>query len=162
MLPIVISPNELEMHHISEGDTVRLGVLAGPEISPVTVILESWDVAGAQPPNSHAHSTELFLFLRGLGVANCDGNEVTVQGGDTLVLPQGSVHYIRNNGESRMYSITLMSPDDGFADLVRRGPLAETDDEDRAVLAELSRGPAMGYGVSPGQQGAPQASRARL
>jgi hypothetical protein len=37
-----------------------------------------------------------------------------------------------------MYSITLMSPDDGFASLVRRGPLAETDDEDRAVLADLA------------------------
>jgi len=138
MLPIVIRPGELEMHHISDGDTVRLGVLAGPEISPVTVILESWDPAGSQPPNTHPHSTELFLFLRGQGVANCDGNEVTVQPGDTLVLPQGSVHYIRNAGASRMYSITLMSPDDGFASLVRRGPLAGTDDEDRAVLADLT------------------------
>jgi mannose-6-phosphate isomerase-like protein (cupin superfamily) len=141
MLPIVVSPDELEMHHISEGDTVRLGVLAGPEISPVTVILESWDVAGAQPPNSHPHSTELFLFLRGQGVANCDGNEVAVHAGDTLVLPQKSLHYISNTGEGRMYSITLMSPDEGFADLVRRGPLAQTDDEDRAVLAEMPGGP---------------------
>jgi mannose-6-phosphate isomerase-like protein (cupin superfamily) len=140
MLPIVIRPDELEMHHISEGDTVRLGVLAGPEISPVTVILESWDAAGAQPPNSHPHSTELFLFLRGQGVANCDSHEVTVHAGDTLVLPESSVHYISNTGEERMYSITLMSPDDGFADLVRRGPLAETDDEDRAVLMDLAGG----------------------
>ena len=139
-LPIVISPDELEMHHISDGDTVRLGVLAGPEISPVTVILESWEVAGAQPPNSHAHSTELFLFQRGQGMANCDGHEVSVHAGDTLVLPQGSLHYISNTGECRMYSITLMSPDDGFADLVRRGPMAETDDEDRAVLTDFARG----------------------
>jgi mannose-6-phosphate isomerase-like protein (cupin superfamily) len=138
MLPIVIRPAELEMHHISDGDTVRLGVLAGPEISPVTVILESWDPAGSQPPNTHPHSTELFLFLRGQGTASCDGNQVTVQAGDTLVLPQGSVHYIRNAGASRMYSITLMSPDGGFASLVRRGPLAPTDDEDRAVLADLT------------------------
>jgi len=138
MLPISISPEDLRMHHISAGDTVRLGVLAGPEISPVTVILESWDEGGSQPPNSHPASTELFLFLRGQGVANCDGNEVTVKAGDTLVLPQTSVHFIRNAGPGRMYSITLMSPDDGFADLVRRGPLAETDDEDRAALASAT------------------------
>lgn len=137
MLPILITPDELEMHYISVGDTVRLGVLAGPEISPVTVILESWDVAGSQPPNSHPHSTELFLFLRGQGVASCDGNEVAVKAGDTLVLPRTSVHFIRNTGDCRMYSITLMSPDDGFADLVRRGPMAETDDEDRGVLADV-------------------------
>ena len=136
MLPVVIAPSDLQMHHISAGDTVRLGVLAGPETSPVTVILESWDAGGAQPPNSHAHSTELFVFLRGRGVANCDGNEVGVAAGDTLVLPQGSRHYITNTGPGRMYSITLMSPDDGFADLVRRGPAAGTDDEDRTVLAE--------------------------
>ena len=138
MLPVTISPDDLEMHHISPGDTVRLAVLAGPEVSPVTVILESWDVAGAQPPNSHPVSTELFLFLRGEGVANCDGTEVTVKAGDTLVLPATSVHFIRNTGDERMYSVTLMSPDDGFAALVRRGPLALTDDEDRAALAHAS------------------------
>jgi mannose-6-phosphate isomerase-like protein (cupin superfamily) len=138
MLPITISPEDLEMHHITAGDTVRLAVLAGPEISPVTVILEAWDEEGSQPPNSHPLSTELFLFLHGRGVANCDGNEVAVKAGDTLVLPQTSVHFIRNTGGGRMYSITLMSPDDGFADLVRRGPLAETDDEDRAALASAT------------------------
>jgi mannose-6-phosphate isomerase-like protein (cupin superfamily) len=141
MLPISISQEELQMHYISAGDTVRLGVLAGPEISPVTVILESWDEGGSQPPNSHPASTELFLFLSGQGVANCDGNEVAVKAGDTLVLPRTSVHFIRNTGAGRMYSVTLMSPDDGFADLVRRGPLAETDDEDRAALASSTARP---------------------
>jgi mannose-6-phosphate isomerase-like protein (cupin superfamily) len=138
MLPITISPEDLAMHYITAGDTVRLGVLAGPEISPVTVILESWDEGGSQPPNTHPASTELFLFLHGTGVANCDGNEVPVKAGDTLVLPQTSVHFIRNTGQGRMYSVTLMSPDDGFAALVRRGPLAVTDDEDRAVLASAA------------------------
>jgi mannose-6-phosphate isomerase-like protein (cupin superfamily) len=141
MLPIALGPEDLQMHHITAGDTVRLGVLAGPEISPVTVILESWDVGGSQPPNTHPVSTELFLFLRGHGVADCDGNEVRVGAGDTLVLPPTSVHFIRNTGQGRMYSITLMSPDDGFADLVRRGPLAETDDEDRAALASATARP---------------------
>jgi mannose-6-phosphate isomerase-like protein (cupin superfamily) len=138
MLPITIGQEDLEMHYITAGDTVRLGVLAGPEVSPVTVILESWDSGGSQPPNSHPASTELFLFLRGRGVANCDGNEVAVKAGDTLVLPQTSVHFIRNAGGGRMYSITLMSPDGGFADLIRRGPLAQTDDEDRAALASAA------------------------
>ena len=118
MLPVVIGPAELEMHYITAGDTVRLAVLAGPEVSPVTVILESWEVGGAQPPNSHPHSTELFLFLKGEGVATCDGVEAPVAAGDTLVLPATSVHHIRNTGTGRMYSITLMSPDDGFADAV--------------------------------------------
>jgi mannose-6-phosphate isomerase-like protein (cupin superfamily) len=134
MLPTLITPDALEMHHISAGDTVRLAVLAGPEVSPVTVILEAWDAGGAQPPNRHPASTELFFFLRGGGVACCDGNEVAVRAGGTLVLPPGSVHHITNTGSGRMYAITLMTPDGGFADLVRTGPVATTDDEDRAVL----------------------------
>jgi mannose-6-phosphate isomerase-like protein (cupin superfamily) len=139
MLPVLISPEELDMHYISAGDTVRLAVLAGPEVSPVTVILESWDAGGAQPPNSHPASTEIFLFLRGEGIANCDGTEVAVKAGDTLVLPATSVHFIRNTGDERMYSVTLMSPDDGFAALVRRGPRAPTDDEDRAALRQAGQ-----------------------
>jgi mannose-6-phosphate isomerase-like protein (cupin superfamily) len=137
MLPVLIGAEQLEMHQISPGDTVRLGVLAGPEVSPVTVILESWDVGGAQPPNSHPVSTELFVMLRGEGVADCDGNKAGLRAGDALALPPGSVHFITNTGPGRMYSITLMCPDDGFAELVRRGPVAVTDDEDRAVLAGL-------------------------
>jgi hypothetical protein len=78
MLPITIGPEDLQMHYITAGDTVRLGVFAGPEISPVTVILESWDEGGSQPPNTHSVSTELFLVLRGHGVADCDGNEVPI------------------------------------------------------------------------------------
>jgi mannose-6-phosphate isomerase-like protein (cupin superfamily) len=139
MMPTLIAAEALQMHHISSGDTVRLAVLAGPEVSPVTVILEAWDTGGAQPPNSHSRSTELFVMLRGEGVANCDGVEVPVAAGDTLVLPATSVHFITNTGTARMYSITLMTPDDGFADLVRRGPLADTDDEDRSVLASAAR-----------------------
>ena len=90
MLPITLHPDDLQMHYIAAGDTVRLGVLAGPEISPVTVILESWDQGGPQPPNSHPVSTELFLFLLGQGVTDCDGNEVPVRAGDTLVLPRAA------------------------------------------------------------------------
>jgi mannose-6-phosphate isomerase-like protein (cupin superfamily) len=138
MLPVVIGSDELQMHHISPDDTVRLAVLAGPEISPVTVILESWDVGGAQPPNSHPRSTELFVVLRGEGEADCDGNKSALRPGDTLVLPPGSLHYIANTGPGRMYSITLMSPDDGFAEMIRRGPLAVTDAEDRGVLADVA------------------------
>jgi mannose-6-phosphate isomerase-like protein (cupin superfamily) len=137
MDPVLIGADTLEFHYITPGDSVRLAVLAGPEVSPVTVILEAWDVAGTQPPNSHPHSTETFVFLRGEGQATCDGTEVAVRAGDTMVLPAGTLHHIRNTGTARMYTLTLMCPDYGFADLVRRGPVAPTDDEDRNVLAEL-------------------------
>ncbi|MCK9921531.1 cupin domain-containing protein [Frankia sp. AgPm24] len=149
--PVLIGPDALEMRRISAGDSVRLGVLAGPEISPVTVLLEAWDVAGAQPPNSHPISTELFVFLRGTGLAVCDDTRVPVAAGATLVLPPTSLHHIRNTGPGRLYALTLMCPDDGFAALVRRGPRASTDAEDRAVLTALPAAlPALPSGSSPG------------
>jgi mannose-6-phosphate isomerase-like protein (cupin superfamily) len=138
--PVVIDAEALRFHHISPGDSVRLAVLAGPEVSPVTVILEAWDPGGAQPPNSHPTATELFVFLCGQGRAVCDDAEIGVRAGDTIVLPAGTVHHIRNTGPGRMYTITLMCPDEGFADLVRRGQLAPIDDEDRSVLATIPAG----------------------
>jgi mannose-6-phosphate isomerase-like protein (cupin superfamily) len=137
LAPVVIDAEELRFHYISPGDTVRLAVLVGPEVSPVTVLLEAWDVDGAQPPNSHPDATELFVFLRGEGRATCDDTEVDVRAGDTIVLPAGTLHHIRNTGTERMYSLTLMCPDQGFAALVRRGLDAAVDDEDRSVLAGL-------------------------
>jgi mannose-6-phosphate isomerase-like protein (cupin superfamily) len=137
LAPVVIDGDELRFHHISPGDTVRLAVLVGPEVSPVTVLLEAWDVGGAQPPNSHPDATELFVFLRGEGRATCDDTEVDVRAGDTIVLPAGTLHHIRNTGTERMYSLTLMCPDQGFAALVRRGLDAPVDEEDRGVLAGL-------------------------
>jgi mannose-6-phosphate isomerase-like protein (cupin superfamily) len=136
-LPVLIPLEELQFHYISPGDTVRLAVLAGPEVSGVTVVLESWDVDGTQPPNSHPSATEVFVFLQGSGRATCDETQVEVRAGDTIVLPPASLHHIRNTGEGRMYSLTLMCPDDGFADLIRRGSLAPVDDEDRSILAGL-------------------------
>ena len=84
-------------------------------------------------------AVETFVFLRGAGRAVCDEHEVNVKAGDTIVLPAGTVHHIHNEGDGRMYSLTLMGPDEGFADLVRRGPLGPTDDEDRAIFAALPR-----------------------
>lgn len=122
-------------HRISARDTVRIAVLRAPDDTyDATVTLEVWEPGGAQPPNRHPRSVETFLFLRGEGVATCDGTELTVRAGQLLVLPAGSLHHIRNCGPGRLYAITTMVPDDGFAALVLAGPAAALDDEDLEVL----------------------------
>ena len=123
---------------ISEGDTVKLALVRAPdELADTTVVFEVWDPGGAQPPNSHARSVETFWFLAGEGVATSDGTDVPVRAGDFLVLPPGSVHRIRNTGEGRLYAITTMSPDDGFAALVTRGVPDALDEADVAVARGL-------------------------
>jgi mannose-6-phosphate isomerase-like protein (cupin superfamily) len=125
-------------HRISAGDTVRLALLRAPDdLYDASVSFEIWDPGGAQPPNSHPASVETFWFLAGEGIAISDGVETPVRAGQLLVLPPGSVHQIRNTGAGRLYAITTMVPDAGFAALITAGPPAALDGDDLAVL----RGP---------------------
>jgi mannose-6-phosphate isomerase-like protein (cupin superfamily) len=127
-------------HHIGAGDTVKLAPLHSPDDRyDVSVFLEIWDPGGAQPDNSHAAATETFFFLAGEGVAHCDGDAEPVRAGQLLVLHAGSLHRIENTGSDRLYAITTMMPDNGFAALVEAGPVTTIDEADRAVVrAHLS------------------------
>jgi ureidoacrylate peracid hydrolase len=126
-------------HHISSGDTVKLAMLRGPDkLFDASVFLEIWEPRGAQPPNSHTRSVETFLFLQGIGRAFCDQTVVDVSAGQLLVLPPRSVHRIEAGPDEKLYAITTMVPDDGFAALVAAGEVAPLDDDERAVLAQAA------------------------
>lgn len=122
-------------HRISADDTVRLTLVRPPSHDgDFSVSFEIWDPAGSQPPNSHPRSVETFWFLQGNGIAISDGVETPVGAGQLLVLPAGSVHQILNTGPGRLYAITTMLPDDGFARLITAGPPDVLDADDLAVL----------------------------
>ena len=133
---LVAGLKDVAAHRISEGDTVLLAVLSGPASgSSSSVCFEVWEPRGSQPPNSHPRSTETFVVLSGHGLAHSDGASHPLGPGDVLVLPPGSVHRIENLSDTeRLYTITVMAPDDGFAALIERGPLAELEEQDLAVL----------------------------
>ncbi|MDQ1679986.1 MAG: hypothetical protein QOI42_845 [Frankiaceae bacterium] len=137
--PVVTRSGDVVAHWISPGDTVKLAVLSGPRTgSTTTVVFEIWEPGGAQPYNSHSDSSETFVVLAGHGVADSDGHLVTLTTGDTITLPVGSRHRITNtSADERMYTLTVMANDDGFADLIERGPVAPLDDADLAVLRRL-------------------------
>jgi nicotinamidase-related amidase/mannose-6-phosphate isomerase-like protein (cupin superfamily) len=125
--------------HISRGDTVKLALLRAPDrLYDASVFLEIWEPGGAQPPNSHPRSVETFLFLRGSGRAYCDQTVVEVAAGQLLVLPPRSVHRIEAGPDEKLYAITTMVPDEGFAALVLAGEAAPLDDDERAVLAQAA------------------------
>lgn len=120
---------------ISPGDTVRLGVLHHPTGQyDASVVLEVWDIGGAQPLNSHPRAVETFYFLGGHGVAFCDDDAIGVEAGQFLVLPPQSRHRIVNEGTGRLYAITTMVPDDGFAALIEAGQPTTFDPGDLAVF----------------------------
>jgi mannose-6-phosphate isomerase-like protein (cupin superfamily) len=138
--PIVRAPEDLEAFRISPDDTVKLAVLSAPSTgSDATVVFEIWEPAVAQPPNSHPCSAETFVVLAGTAVAESDEHAVSLRAGQTLVLAPGSVHRIVNSSSTRrLYALTIMANDGGFAELITRGTPAPLDAEDLAVL----RGPA--------------------
>jgi mannose-6-phosphate isomerase-like protein (cupin superfamily) len=139
--PIVRRLAELDPKLISAGDAVRLAALAGPaDGSSASVFFEVWEPGGAQPPNSHPSSAEIFVILSGSGTAHSDDYSAELRAGDVLLLHPGSVHRIENTSASeRMYAVTIMVNDSGalpggFAALVADGTSAAWDDQDLAVL----------------------------
>jgi mannose-6-phosphate isomerase-like protein (cupin superfamily) len=101
-------------------------------------VIEIFEKGGATPPNSHAHAHEFFYVLHGKGLASADGKTIAIAKGDALLLRPRSEHVIENTGSSKLYTLTIMTPNEGFAELIRSGTPVTLDSEDRLVLASLA------------------------
>ncbi len=136
VIPIIKSAKEYQAYRISPQDTNRLALIFDPTIAnfSLTFCVEIFDVGGKTPPNRHQHAVEMFFVLKGEGVAKCDGKEVPIQAGDSLLVPPTGIHQIRNTGSDRLYTLTIMVPNEDFAELIRSGSRVELDEEDLAVL----------------------------
>jgi mannose-6-phosphate isomerase-like protein (cupin superfamily) len=97
-------------------------------------VIEIFRPGGATPPNEHAAAHEFFHVLHGEGVARCDGKTLPIRKGDSLLLHPGSEHVIENMGAGKLYCLTVMTPNEGFAELIRGGEPVEVEADDVAVL----------------------------
>jgi mannose-6-phosphate isomerase-like protein (cupin superfamily) len=113
--PILHHVSELPSFQLRDGATNKMVALlrAGEQGASTSINLEIFGVDGFQNPNSHPDSAEAFFFLSGSGIASCDGESVPVRAGDFLILPAGSVHFIKNTGAERLYALTTLITDDG-------------------------------------------------
>jgi mannose-6-phosphate isomerase-like protein (cupin superfamily) len=129
-------------YRISPGDTNRLVLVFDPigERANFVFAIEIFDVGGRTPPNVHSHAQEMFFVLSGEGIAHADGRSVPFRRGDSLLLSPGTVHQIENTGAQRLYCLTVMVPNQDFAQLIRSGEPVPIDDEDWAVLLDASPG----------------------
>jgi len=103
-------------------------------------VVEIFTVGGKTPPNAHANAHEFFYVLAGEGIARCDGNDVGVARGSALLLRPGHEHVVVNTGPGKLYTLTIMTPNEGFAELILNGTPVTLDDEDLGVLSGLSAG----------------------
>lgn len=128
---------ELQAFRISPKDTNYFVILhdkAVPGFQNVCVI-EIFEPGGKTPPNNHKQAFEFFYVLEGEGLATCDGASVALKRGSAMLLPPGGVHVIENTGPGKLYTLTVMTPDEEFSDLIRNGVSVALDDDDIALLS---------------------------
>lgn len=139
VIPVIKSPQDYQTYRISPKDSNRLAIIfdSTSANTSLTCCVEIFDVGGQTPPNRHQWAVEMFFILKGEGVAICDGKQVPIKPGDSLLVPATGTHLIRNTGNSRLYILTIMVPNEDFSELIRSGIPVELDAEDMAVLGRL-------------------------
>ena len=133
----ILRPAEsLETFRISATDTNRMALIADPirDKVPFTAIVEIFDPHGQTPPNTHQEAFELFFVLSGRGFAHCDGKRFAVAPGDSFIVRPGHEHVVDNPYDERLYCLTVMIPNEGFAELIRSGLPQQLDSFDLSVL----------------------------
>lgn len=134
--PVTKTPKTMRAFKISEKDTNYFACIADPvdEGIDFTILVEIYQPGGATPPNTHSAAHEFFYILEGTGKGFCDGAEVELAPGSTLLLPPGSEHIVQNTGPGKLYALCVMVPNQDFAEMIHNGIEVALDDEDIAVL----------------------------
>lgn len=139
---IVRRSGDYKAFQISPDDTNYMICIADPiadaaEGVGFTAIVEVYRHGGKTPPNAHAVAHEMFYVLAGEGTATCDGESVALTAGDSIVVPPGTEHVVENTGAGKLYTLTVMVPNEEFAELIHAGEPVALDAEDMAVLRRL-------------------------
>ena len=124
---------------IGPNDTNYFAVLFDGEKDSIDniFVVEIFTKGGATPPNEHAAAHEFFYVLHGEGTARCGDAAMSIKRGDALLLRPGVEHVIQNTGAGKLYTLTVMTPNEGFAELIRSGQPVELDEEDLRILGGL-------------------------
>lgn len=137
-LPVYLSKaSEMQAFRIAEKDTNYFVILhdkAVPGFENVCVV-EIFEPGGKTPPNSHKAAFEFFYVLEGQGRATCGGASVDLARGSAMLLPPGGLHVIENTGPGKLYTLTVMTPDEEFSDLIRAGIPVYLAPDDIALLS---------------------------
>jgi mannose-6-phosphate isomerase-like protein (cupin superfamily) len=148
MRPRIVHPDQLHGFRLSEHDHCRLALLSAPSdadrrddpvptASPLTIFLEIHDPSDRVPFHSHHHAAELFFVLRGQALFHVGERTIEACGGDFVVVPEEALHDLQNPGPGRLYLLTVLSRDAGFASMLEGGIPSPLDAEDLAVLRSL-------------------------
>ena len=141
MLPVIRSPEDYQVFRISPEDRNRLGIIFDSAIADdsLTVCVEIFEPEGRTPYHRHNFAVEMFFILKGKGMAVCDGKNIPLKAGDSLLVRPTGIHEIRNVGAERLYALCFMVPNEDFSELIRNGVPDRFDEEDLNVLQGFSQ-----------------------
>ncbi len=136
MIPVRKSPKDYAVYRISPEDTNRLAIVFDTTTADdsLTVCIEIFDPYGRTPTHRHHFAVEMFFILKGEGLAVCDGKNIPLNAGDSLLVRPTGIHEIRNVGANRLYALCFMVPNEDFSELIRTGIPEEFDEQDLQVL----------------------------
>ena len=132
---------DLKAFRIAPNDSNYFACMLDPLADGVsfTLVVEIFEPGGKTPPNTHAVAEEAFFVMAGTGRALADGSSREIGPGDVLVLRPGTEHVVENTGSGKLYCLTMMTPNEGFAELIRNGAPVELTEDDRAVITGSGR-----------------------
>jgi mannose-6-phosphate isomerase-like protein (cupin superfamily) len=132
---------DLKAFRISPSDSNYFACMLDPLEDGVsfTLVVEIFEPGGKTPPNAHSIAEEVFFVMAGTGKALVGGESRDVGPGDVLVLRPGTEHVVENTGPGKLYCLTMMTPNEGFAELIRNGTPMDLTDDDRAVITGSGR-----------------------
>ena len=133
---IHLQASSCAVYRIAAGETNKFVMLVDPLIEQTGFIqvLEIFDVGGFTPPNQHRAAEEVFVVLYGHGQASLGADVLNIRPGSVLLLRPSHTHAIRNTGQTRLYCLTTMVPDEDFAKLITSGVPDVLDAQDYAAL----------------------------
>lgn len=139
MIPVIKTLKDYQAYRISPEDKNRLAIIFDPSNAndSLTVCVEIFDVGSATPLHRHNLAVEMFFILKGEGMAMCDGKEVPLHTGDSILMPKTGNHYLKNIGSDRLYALCIMVPNEDFSELIRNGIPATLDEQDLKVLSRV-------------------------
>lgn len=85
----------------------RRVVATGPHAQVVLMCLQQGDDIGEEV---HADTDQLFQVIKGKGEAVLDGAAQPLRKGALLLVPAGTRHNLRNNGDKRLRLVTIYAP----------------------------------------------------
>ncbi|HEX3573893.1 MAG TPA: cupin domain-containing protein [Rhodopila sp.] len=132
---------DLKAFRIAPADSNYFACMLDPLADGVsfTLVVEIFEPGGKTPPNTHTIAEEAFFVIAGTGRASAAGETRDIGPGDVLALRPGTEHVVENTGPGKLYCLTMMTPNEGFAELIRNGIPVELTADDRAVIAGSAR-----------------------